>query len=143
MPRLEYATKTDQVLSHLRAAIQRGDVRPGQRLVVDRIAADLGVSKVPVREAITRLTGEGLVEWRTHVGPVIPAFTSDHVTETALLRVAVEAVALELAMPLHDDESLARCQELLDAMSGQDEAFPELNVRFHASLVAPIPYRLI
>lgn len=140
---LQYQSKADLVIAHLRQAIQSGQVRPGQRLVLDTIAAELGVSKVPVREAITRLTGEGLVELRPHIGPVIPSFTSDDVIETAILRVAVEAVALDIAIPLHDDKSLATSQKLLDSMDDEQEAFPELNVRFHASLVAPIPYRFI
>ena len=137
---LKYRSKTDLVTSHLRQAIQKGKIKPGQRLVVDRVASELGVSKVPVREAVTRLTGEGLLELRPNIGPVVPAFTADDVTETALLRVAVETVALRLAVPLHDQETLRRAEALLDQMSSEDEAFPELNVRFHASLVATAPY---
>lgn len=143
MTELDYRSKADLVTEHLRRAIQAGQFRPGQRLVVDRVAADFGVSKVPVREAVTRLTGEGLLELRPNIGPVVPSFTADDVTETALLRVAVDAVALELALPLHDQRSVAESRGWLEKMANAQEGFPELNVRFHTSLVAPCPYGYI
>lgn len=137
---LRFRTKTDLVAEHLRTAINEGRYRPGQRLVLDRLAAQLGVSKVPVREAVTRLTGEGLLEMRANVGPVLPELTADDVRETALLRVAVETAALRLAVPRHHETSLKLAREHLNAMGAEDADFPELNVRFHAALVAPVPY---
>jgi DNA-binding GntR family transcriptional regulator len=137
---LNYRTKTDLVTAHLRRAIQTGRYRPGERLVVDRVATELGVSKVPVREAVTRLTGEGLLESRPNIGPAVPAFTPADVRETALLRVAVERTALELAIPLHDRDSLDRARAHLERMTDTGADFPELNVRFHAALIAPVPY---
>lgn len=140
---LAYRSKADLVVEYLRDEIQRGHYRPGDRLVLDTIASSLNVSKIPVREAITRLTGEGLLELQPHVGPVVPSFTGADVLETAILRVAVEAVALQVAIPLHDQASLDAAEEILGAMNAGSESFPELNVRFHSALVAPTPYRFI
>lgn len=137
---VEYRSKADLVTEHLRRAIQDGHIGPGARVVLDRVATDLGVSKVPVREAVTRLTGEGLLELKPNIGPVVPSFTADDVQETALLRVAVEAVALEGALPRHDQASLDRAEQLLAQMADEIEDFPELNVRFHCSLITPAPY---
>lgn len=137
---LSYRTKADLVTAHLRDAIQAGRYAPGERLVLDRVAAELGVSKVPVREAVTRLTGEGLLVSRPNVGPALPAFSPADVRETALLRIAVEGIALELAIDRHDEDSLASSLKILEQMSDEACDFPELNVQFHASLVAPVPY---
>lgn len=140
---LPFRSKTELVVEHLRDALQAGRYRPGDRLVLDLIARDLSVSKIPVREAITRLTGEGLVELRPNIGPVVPSISSADVLETAMLRVAVEAVALEVAVPLHDSSTLRAVEETLTAMNVGAESFPELNVQFHCALVAPIPHKFI
>src|ERR1700678_3426683 len=52
----------DKVADELRTAIQRGRYAPGTRLVERRLASELGVSHVPIREALARLADEGLVE---------------------------------------------------------------------------------
>jgi len=58
----------DLVYRELRTRILRGDVAPGQRLAQAELAEELGVSRTPVPEALRRLTGEGLVEFRTNYG---------------------------------------------------------------------------
>src|SRR5690349_24737337 len=113
---LGFKSKTDLVTELLRQELQAGKPGPGQRLVVSQVAARLGVSKVPVREAVTRLIGEGLLLHRPNIGPVVPAFTTDEVHETALMRVALESVASQSALPRHDSETLARIEALLHAM---------------------------
>ncbi len=138
---LGFRSKADLVTDHLREQLEAGRPGPGQRLIVSRVASRLGVSKVPVREAVTRLVGEGLLELRPNVGPVVPAFTIDEVYETALMRVAIESLALESALPRHDRSSTDALATLLDRMDGTDVDFPELNVVFHAGVIAPTPYR--
>jgi DNA-binding GntR family transcriptional regulator len=138
---LGFKSKTDLVTDLLRAELQAGKPGPGERLVVSRVAARLGVSKVPVREAVTRLIGEGLLLHKPNIGPVVPAFAADEVHETALMRVALESVASQSAFPRHDHESLARMEELFLAMEEAGQEYPELNVRFHAAAVQPTPYR--
>jgi DNA-binding GntR family transcriptional regulator len=138
---LNFRSKTDLVTDYLRQELQSGRLRAGDRIVISRVAADLGVSKVPVREAVTRLVGERLLELRSNVGPVVPEFTAHEVIETALLRTAVERVALEHALPRHDEESIHRAEEVLDLMGSDDAHFPDLNVRFHLALIAPSPYK--
>jgi DNA-binding GntR family transcriptional regulator len=138
---LGFKSKTDLVTELLREELQAGKPGPGERLVVSQVAARLGVSKVPVREAVTRLTGEGLLLYKPNIGPVVPAFTAEEVYETALMRVALESVASQGALPRHDAESLALLENLLAAMEGAGEEYPELNVQFHAAALAPTPYR--
>jgi DNA-binding GntR family transcriptional regulator len=138
---LGFKSKTDLVTELLRQELQAGKPGPGQRLVVSQVAARLGVSKVPVREAVTRLIGEGLLQHKPNIGPVVPAFTADEVYETALMRAALESVASQSALPRHDAESLALLEKLFAAMEAAGADYPELNVQFHAAALAPTPYR--
>jgi len=138
---LGFRSKADLVTDHLRAELQEGRPRPGERLVVSRVAEQLGVSKVPVREAVTRLVGEGLLVHRPNVGPMVPAFSAHEIRETALMRVALESAALPSALPAHTPETLDRLRATLDRMSDAGPEFPRLNVEFHAQVIAPTPYR--
>jgi DNA-binding GntR family transcriptional regulator len=138
---LGYRSKADLVTEHLRGELQAGRPGPGERLVVSQVAERLGVSKVPVREAVTRLTGEGYLTYIPNVGPVVPSFTAGEVHETAIMRVALESVAFESALPRHDDASVASLGRLCDAMDGADVDFPECNVDFHAAVLEPTPFR--
>lgn len=138
--RLPYRSKTDLVTEYLRNELQAGRPRAGERLVVARVAERLGVSKVPVREAVTGLIGEGLLILRPNVGPVVPEFTAHEVLETALMRVAIEGVALDSAVSQHSDASLDGLRALLGSMEDADSEFPALNVRFHLAVISPSPY---
>lgn len=140
-PDLAYRTKTDLVTDYLRTELQAGRPGPGERLVVARVAAALKVSKIPVREAVTRLVGEGLLVQTPNVGPTVPDFSAHEIVETAIMRVALESAALESAVARHDHDSLAVLAQLLAEMDGDDVDFPALNVRFHLGVVDPSPYR--
>lgn len=136
-----YRSKADLVTEYLRGELQAGRPGPGERLVLARVAAQLGVSKIPVREAVTRLVGEGLLETRTNVGPVVPRFTAHEVLETALMRVAVEGAAIDSALPRHDDQTTERLRDVLGQMATATDDFPRLNVEFHLAVIAPSPYQ--
>ena len=137
---LRYRTKAELIYEHLRSEILAGRPAPGSRLVVDQIAERLGVSKVPVREAITRLTGEGWLEVRPHVGPVLPLITPAEIRETALIRGALESTAVQAAAQHHDAASHAALTDLLNRMDSAVEDFPRLNLELHSAVIAPAPY---
>jgi DNA-binding GntR family transcriptional regulator len=90
-------TVVEQTIDAMRAAIREGRYAQGQRLVVAEVTKALGVSAGPVREAIRRLTGEGLVEITPHVGASVRAFKSRDVREIFQLREVVEGLAARLA----------------------------------------------
>lgn len=138
---LPYRSKTDLVTEYLRGELQAGRPAAGERLVVSRVAEKLGVSKVPVREAVTRLIGEGLLVLRPNVGPVVPDFTAHEVIETALMRVAIEGVAIDSAVPLHTAQTLSDLETLLATMEIAEAEFPAFNVKFHLGVIAPSPYQ--
>jgi len=140
-----YKTKTQLAYERLRDAILAGEYQPGSGIVADQVAAELGVSKVPIREAITRLVGQGWLELRPHVGAVVPELSPEGVLDIALLRGAVESAALWHAAPLHDVVSLAELDTLLDEMdkllSEDSPRYPILNAQFHVALIEPCPHR--
>ena len=64
-------SKSERVYRTLRQGILSGRYSAGYRLVLDRIAREIGVSAVPVREAVRRLEAEGLVEFQRNVGAIV------------------------------------------------------------------------
>jgi len=81
----------------LRQAILAGALPPGSPLSENEVASRLGVSRTPVREAIIRLEGEGLLVVRPQVGTTVAAIDLDAVADGQFLREAVECRAVALA----------------------------------------------
>jgi DNA-binding GntR family transcriptional regulator len=110
----------DRVYKALWDRILERHVRPGQKLSDVRISQELGVSRTPVREALQRLVQEGVVRVEANRGFYVMSFSPKDVEEIYDLRVALEPMALELAIPrLHPGvlvESLSEL-DLLDARS--------------------------
>ncbi|WP_438941779.1 GntR family transcriptional regulator, partial [Mycobacterium intracellulare] len=72
---LRRAQLSDEVAGHLRASIMSGTLRPGTFIRLDETAAQLGVSVTPVREALLKLRGEGMVQLEPHRGHVVLPLT--------------------------------------------------------------------
>jgi DNA-binding GntR family transcriptional regulator len=108
---------TEQVYAALCQAITRGELAPGQLLIIDRLAADLGVSQTPVREALARLLQKGIViEAPGGKLQVIP-LTEGYVSETFLVRGALEGLAVELATPRLSIAQLEALDQMLQDSS--------------------------
>jgi DNA-binding GntR family transcriptional regulator len=80
-PDVRFRTKQEYVYQSLRGAIMRGELPPGQRLVIDDIARRLAVSAIPIREALQSLQAEGLVVSAPHVGATVASISQDEVHE--------------------------------------------------------------
>ncbi len=141
---VEYRTKTDLVYQALRKRLLLGQYLPGARIVVDQLALELGTSKVPVREAVVRLTGEGWLQMQPHVGATVPLLHPDEILETSLIRGALESVAVRLAVEHLTADALDRLRALVGAMdaaiASESPDYPDLNVRFHAATIECCPY---
>ena len=81
----------------LRAEVLSARLRPGQTLSENEVAAQLGVSRTPVREAIIRLEGEGLLTVRPQIGTVVAPIDLDAVADGQFLREAIECKTVALA----------------------------------------------
>lgn len=123
----------------LKRRIFEGSLPEGAPIRQDEIAAQLGVSKIPVREALMRLQSEGLVRFTPNVGAVVATLTVMDYIEMLDMRLALECRALELAVANMVSVDIARARELLAAYhpAMTDEEWSDLNAQFHATLYAP------
>jgi DNA-binding GntR family transcriptional regulator len=136
-PRLALA---DQVVSRLREAIMEGTLPPGEPLRESALAAALGVSRGPVREAISRLEREGLVVVRPNRSALVARLSREDLEEVYSLRAALERLAAQRVYQAAEPEHVARLQEVVSAMSraaGSSITAPEaatLDLGFHDTL---------
>lgn len=135
------------VYDRLRAAIVEGRYPPGTRLVEQRLAEDLAVSRTPVREAVRRLESEGLVVVERNRGARVRPLTEAEVADLYEVRARLEAYAAELAAARSDAADRAAIRATADAfaeaVAGCDtddldavRALDAANARFHGSLLA-------
>src|ERR1700740_361417 len=85
---LRRAQLSDEVAGHLRAAIMSGKLHPGTYIRLDETAAELGVSITPVREALLKLRGEGMVQLEPHRGHVVVPLTRQRIQDIFWLSVS-------------------------------------------------------
>jgi len=117
-------TVQDAALRQLRRFLLEGQLRPGDWIRVDRIAALLDVSAVPVREALQALIGEGRVEYAPHRGYRVTRLSVEDVEEIFLICSLLEAEAIRRGVPGLSDPEIIRMEDLLGDIqqvpSGQD-----------------------
>jgi DNA-binding GntR family transcriptional regulator len=136
-------TSQEHAVDWLRQAIVEGELRPGDRVLQEELAARIGVSVVPVREALRVLEGEGQVTYLPRRGYVVTELNLADLVEIYELRQTLEARAAERAVAHLDDAGLERvlaaAADHADAVgSGDVAAALEANRRFHfAVLEAP------
>lgn len=130
------------VLSELRRVIVAGQVRPGVSLHVDEIGAFFQVSRIPVREALKTLIGEGLVRHQPRGGYTVTVLSGPELRELYLVRGALEAAAIEAATAAatvsDDQRAQAMHHELTEAIDADDvQRYQTLSRSFHETLLAP------
>jgi DNA-binding GntR family transcriptional regulator len=106
---LRRAQLSDEVAGHLRAAIMSRTLRPGTFIRLDETAAELGVSITPVREALLKLRGEGMVQLEPHRGHVVLPLTRQDIEDIFWLQATI---ARELAASATDHITDVEIQEL-------------------------------
>lgn len=105
------ATATESVAAALRRAIVDRDLKPGDRIGQEEVARRLGVSPIPVREALKVLEGEGQVVYRPRQGYFVAALDATGVAEVYRLRELLEAEAVRAAVPRLDGERVDAIDE--------------------------------
>ncbi|RJX36592.1 MAG: GntR family transcriptional regulator [Desulfarculus sp.] len=128
-----------EVTQHLKRLVVAGEIKPGHRLVEERLARDLGISRTPVREALHRLEQEGLLTKRTRGGYLVRPLTAQEVEDALGVRAALEGYAAELAARRALAPVLARLEanvgDFERAVAQRDEkALISLNSQFHLLL---------
>lgn len=133
----------DAIVSVIRGRIMSGEIPPGEQLRQEQLAAELGVSRTPVREALRQLRAGRLIEMRPRRGAVVRVPTPWEIREAYEVRAELEALACARAASRVGDAELARLRSINDAMratvpqqprSGLGDAMPtpvDLNDAFH------------
>ena len=129
----------ESIADSLRADILRGKLKSGQALKQDEIAAQFGISKIPVREALVQLKAEGLVNFYPNRGAFVSELSAVEADEIYVMRIALETAVLARAIPHLTVTDLKHAKEILDAIDREENIakWGELNWEFHATLYSP------
>ena len=143
MENLEATTQTSlrppptlraHVVKMLSADILNGKYKPGDRLNESQIARELNISRIPVREALSQLQEQGLVQNRERRGMFVTNLCAEEVAQISSLRIVLEAEAVRLARLHMTPEILARLEDLMAQMEAWDGTLLEaaaLDLEFH------------
>lgn len=138
---------TDVVGERIRAAIVTGDLKLGEQVSEAQLAARMGVSKTPVREALVRLQSQGLVQIHPQRGTFVFRLTPEEVGQLCRFRAMVETEALREAMETDRAALLKGMKQCVKAMktaeAAQDlPALARIDMAFHWTFfeVCPSPY---
>jgi DNA-binding GntR family transcriptional regulator len=137
---VENLTLWQRVYDHLRTEILDGRLEPGAELIEVALAEQLGVSRGPLREAISRLAAEGLVTVSPRRGAVVRSLSKGEFLELYQVREALERMAVQLAVPRLTNEQFEELASLnaemeAHAAGNEVESFFVANLAFHARLL--------
>ncbi|MFD5451072.1 GntR family transcriptional regulator [Streptomyces sp. NPDC003470] len=110
----EFTPESERVTRQLRDEILDGVRRPGSRLVERELAEALGVSRLPVREALRTLVSEGLVTPRPRTWAVVREFTASDIADLDEVRSGLETLAFRLAAQRHTRAGLEKLRTIVD-----------------------------
>jgi DNA-binding GntR family transcriptional regulator len=136
-PAVAPLTLRAHVVKILSAAILSGKYRPGDRLNESQIARELNISRIPVREALSQLQEQGLVQNRERRGMFVTNIGPEEVSQISSLRIILETEALRLARARMTPEITARLDSLVAQMDAWDGTLLEaaaLDLEFHRLL---------
>jgi DNA-binding GntR family transcriptional regulator len=129
----------------LRSMILSGELLPGDKLPENSLTAQLGVSRSPLREAMSVLEQEGLIVQAPRRGAVVAPLTAHDIYEIYTLREQLEELAIRLGVPVVDESRLDRLREAfaaLEAATGDDQSeHTRLAFEFHLALIGLAGHR--
>lgn len=136
---LKYRTAPEVVADYIRDAIYRNELLPGQQLQQEELAVKFGISRIPVRDALRQLQGEGLVELFPNRGAFVSNPGVEELKEVFELRILLETHALRLAVPNFTKADLELCASLLGRLESiaNRADWSRTDQEFHAALYAP------
>ena len=120
----------------IKQAVVSGELKPGAKLSPSAIATDLGVSHIPVREALTSLAAAGYLEHKPRVGFFVRVLSTDDLADIYYWREVLEREAFTMAVPLLTDDDMEEMRRLCSQMRrliapGRWSEFLDLNRQFH------------
>lgn len=139
---IENKSLREHVVDILHEAIVNGDLKPGQTLIEGELAAQLGVSRAPLREAINILSTEGLVEIVPYHGTTVKKRAAKDIEELYSIRNLMEGFAIQRVIASKETPELVInlrgiCKDMLEAAEvGDLRQFNKIDLQFHDALVA-------
>jgi DNA-binding GntR family transcriptional regulator len=135
----KHRTKEEYAYEVLRTAILHCELKPGEKLVVDALSAQMGISPIPIRTALQRLQSEGLVEITPHTGTIVSELSPNDFEPVSLLLEKLEILAFEIAAHTATPADITHLREIVDELaqalsSGNLERWAEKNIEFHANV---------
>lgn len=123
-----------EVADHIRSSIFNGTLKPNQRVPQDAIASQLGISRVPVREALISLEENGLVASEPNRGMFVVPIRHEDIDDHYRMYGMIQGLAAARAVRRMTEPVLARLAELHEQMCSSDDPqrLHELNYEFHA-----------
>lgn len=136
------------VLERLSEAIITGQLRPGDRLVETTLGKQLGVSRVPVREAMRHLEQVRLVDKIPNGGTFVSRLTASDIEELYTIRSQLEGLAARLVAAAHDPKAIAQLEAILEqtrtaAAANNLSAVIASDVDFHSALITLSGHKLL
>lgn len=136
---LKYRTAPEVVAEYIRDAIYRNELRPGQQLQQEELAVKFGISRIPVRDALRQLQGEGLVDLYPNRGAFVSNPGVEEIREVFAIRILLESHAIRMAVPNFTKADLELCASLLTRLEtvANRADWSRIDQEFHAALYAP------
>jgi DNA-binding GntR family transcriptional regulator len=131
------------LVERLREQIVSGELREGEQLRQDAIAAEFQTSRIPVREALSHLAAEGLITIVANRGAIVSALSPEEIAQIFETRAVVECYMLRQAIPNFRESDFRRAEEILKQYQQSLEKDSEVkfwgrwNWSFHSALYAP------
>jgi DNA-binding GntR family transcriptional regulator len=143
-----FQTKSDYAYSVIKKDILEGKVSAGERLVIAKLAKRFNISDIPVRDALSRLASEGLVDVGTNNRSVVSTISPAELKDTIELRIILEPICSEMAVPHITGSTIAQLLLLIekmdDAITVKDyDSIGVLNRSFHMLIYAHCPNKKI
>jgi DNA-binding GntR family transcriptional regulator len=110
--RIEHENLDDKIYARLKALIAERQLLPGERILQDRLAREMGVSRTPLVNALKRLAQERLVQWVSRRGIYVKRFTKREMARLFQVREALEGLSARLAAPRIDREEVDQLVEM-------------------------------
>jgi DNA-binding GntR family transcriptional regulator len=143
---MQYQTKKDYAYEQIKDEILSGRIKSGAKLVISSLAKKYGMSHIPVREALSELFREGLVENEPYTSARVANLDLENIIELSIIRTEMECLALRVAQPFLTDTNVEDSRRLLKQLYA---LYAEKNLReyivvnhaFYVSLFSYGPYR--
>jgi DNA-binding GntR family transcriptional regulator len=139
-------TRVEECLARIRTMVLSGELLPGQKVHQAELADQLGISRIPVREALATLHAEGVLVHKPNTGFTVARFSGEDLSEIYLMRRLLETELLRsLDMAVVDLAAMVRINRQMKAIGSAEnrDEYQKLNRQFHFLLFDASPLRLI